>query len=181
MRGSLDRVPSVLSFDRTPRFTVDRKVNKVSEDIMALLSFARHNHPIDTLLRLQDELEHAFGGTAGSAPGLSGRGTHPPANLFKDSDGYVLTLEAPGFDAQNVSVETVGQSLKLSGKRDSEEPANASPHRRECFRGEFQRSLQFPADADLNRSDAKMRNGLLTIRVPFKAETQPRQIEITSS
>jgi len=135
--------------------------------------------PWDALLRLQGEIERAFDRPFGY--GLSGRGAFPPVNVFQGQDGYVARFEVPGLAPEVLSIECQARTLQVSGKREAQEPSDGSVHRRECWSGEFSRSLQFPEDADLSRAEAQCRNGVLTVRVPHRQEAQPRRIDVRAS
>lgn len=134
--------------------------------------------PFNALLSLQQEIERAFDQPHGFGLGLSGRGAFPPVNVFRGTDGYVARFEVPGLASQDIGIEAHGRTLQVSGKREPRTAPEGSLHRRECWSGEFARSVQFPEDADLARASAECRNGVLTVRVPHREEAQPRRIEV---
>jgi len=147
---------------------------------MALFTLSRD--PVNALLRLQQELEHAFENPRGLDLGISGRGVLPPVNVFRKDDDVVIRLEVPGFAPEELTVENRGQTLQVSGKRAvSEEPAEGAYHRRERMVGEFSRSIQLPRDVDPALAAASCKHGVLTVRVPARAEVKPRQIAVTSA
>ena len=78
-------------------------------------AFISTRDPFAHLLRLQDELEQSvrqpFCWFASSA---IGRGAFPPVNIFKRNDGCIVRVEVPGLAAEDVSIETQGQSLTIS-------------------------------------------------------------------
>lgn len=134
--------------------------------------------PFDALLRLQEEIERAFERPGTAAWGLSGRGAFPPVNVFRGRDGYVARFEVPGLGPEALSIETQGRTLTVSGKREPREVADGGLHRRECWSGEFARSVQLPEDADLAAASAECRDGILTVRVPQREEARPRRIDV---
>lgn len=109
---------------------------------------------------------------------LHTRAAFPPVNVFVDSEGWVVRLEIPGVAPENLVVETHARTLEVSGKREESAPTDGSFLRRERWSGEFARSIQLPAELDGSRAEAKYQHGVLTIRVPRKAEAKPRQIRI---
>jgi len=135
---------------------------------------------LDGLLRLQNELdrvlERPFGWFASST---FGRGAFPPVNIFRNDDGYVVRLEVPGLAPENLSIDTKGDSLHVSGKRDVAK-APGTPHRLERWGGEFRRTIQLPQDADLSRAEASYKLGVLTLNVPHRQEVKPRRIAVQS-
>jgi HSP20 family protein len=134
------------------------------------------------LLRLQEELGRTFFRPLGWDLGPSGRGVHPPVNVFQDeAGGYVIHVEVPGYKSAELSLESRGQTLKISGKREEKEPASGSYHRRERRSREFSRSLQLPRELDPSQAQASASNGILTIRVPAREESRPRRIDVRAS
>jgi HSP20 family protein len=101
-------------------------------------------------------------------------------NVFSDREGYVLRMEVPGVAPENLTIESQGRTLTVSGRREMKTPANGSFHRRERGSGEFSRSVQLPGELDLSRADASCKHGILTIRVPKKEEAKPRQITVNA-
>jgi HSP20 family protein len=99
-------------------------------------------------------------------------------NVFGDKDGYTIHLEVPGVVPDDLSIESQGRTLTITGKRTLASLGEGSFHRHERDQGDFSRSLQLPADLDVARADAKCKNGVLTIRVPKREETKPRQITV---
>lgn len=148
---------------------------------MTLFRFDSHLDPVNSLLQLQREMERAFEHPLGVDLGLSGRGVFPPVNVFSDRDGYVVRLEVPGVDPANLTIETHGRTLTVSGKRESTPVAGGSYHRRERSEGQFSRSIQLPQDLDVDRAEASCKHGLLTIRVPKREEAKPRQINVKAA
>ncbi|HUI27223.1 MAG TPA: Hsp20/alpha crystallin family protein [Candidatus Kryptonia bacterium] len=148
---------------------------------MTLFRFGSDLDPVNSLLRLQREMERAFEHPLGIDLGLSGRGVFPPVNVFSDREGYVVRLEVPGIDPAHINIETHGRTLTVSGKRELKPAEGGSFHRRERNEGQFSRSIQLPQDLDLEHADAACKHGVLTIRVPKREEAKPRQITVKAA
>jgi HSP20 family protein len=106
----------------------------------------------------------------------------PALDVRETDDNFELTLDLPGIDPDDVSVNYEDGMLTVSGKRDfSEERQGETWHRIERSFGTFARSVRLPRTADAEKIEARFDKGVLTISVP-KAETaKPRQIEVRSS
>ena len=149
---------------------------------MALIRFSPRFSPLDALLSLQRELDRTFESpTSGFDLGVSGRGVFPPTNVFSDKDGYIVRMEVPGVTPESLAIEGHGQTLTISGKRETSAPEGASFHRHERNSGEFSRSLQLSNELDLTKAEATCKHGMLTVRIPKKEEAKPRQIEIKAA
>jgi HSP20 family protein len=148
---------------------------------MAIVRFGSFD-PFERLLALQREIDRAFDNPVGRDFGFGGRGVFPPVNVFQDAEGYLVRVEVPGVAPEKLKIETNGQTLTISGERESAPPAEgASFHRRERDRGTFSRSLTLPSNLDTQAAQASYRHGVLTVRVPLKATAKPRQIEVKAA
>lgn len=147
------------------------------------MALFNHGRDVGTnpLFRLQEELKRAFESPFGHGLGLFGRGVRPAINIFKrtGSEDVVIVIEAPGFAPADIAVESRGQTLTVSGKPAGQAAAEGAYHRRERVTGEFSRSIQLPRDVDPSRATATCKNGVLTLTVPAREETKPRQISVT--
>ena len=147
---------------------------------MALYAWSHPLDPVSRLLDLQRDFERVFGNSPGLNLGVSGRGVFPPVNIFAQKDGYVVRVEVPGIAPDQLSIETQGRTLTVSGKREIAAPSGGGFHRRERRSGQFSRSLQLPEDLDLSRAQASYQLGIVTIRVPTREEAKPRQVTVNA-
>ena len=143
-------------------------------------------HPVTELdpfagfLSLQRELDRVFRNTLAAGCGVSRSGAFPAVNVSGSRDGIVVRAEVPGVDPQTIDVAIDGRTLTISGERSAPSYANGNSQRRERHTGKFSRSLDLPEDLDTGQVTADCRNGILTIRVPKRAEAKPRQIKVTA-
>ncbi|MCF8070661.1 MAG: Hsp20/alpha crystallin family protein [Desulfobacterales bacterium] len=138
--------------------------------------------PFDELNRMRRFLDHLTQGSAYSSPfrSLSQSGVFPSINMTEDVDNYFIRAELPGIKAGNLDIQVEGKVLKLSGERKfSEEDENVQYHRREREAGTFSRAFTLPGDVNVDKVDAKMSNGILTITVPKAEAAKPKQITIS--
>ncbi len=137
---------------------------------------------VSELLRLQGQLdarlrsprsEFFFGPTSA--------GVFPALNVFRDGQGgLVVRAELPGVKPDGINVTVEQRRLTISGERTPESSENGY-HRRERLHGKFSRSLQLPADLDIEHAEAKFSNGVMTLRVPQTAAAKPRQINVQAA
>jgi HSP20 family protein len=145
------------------------------------MAFVSVPSTFDTLLTLQRELARLSTAAPAFDMGISGRGGFPLVNVFSDNEGYVVRVEAPGLQLDHVTIESQGRTLTLKGERVLKTLEGGSFHRRERNSGTFARSVQIPADGEVERAHASYQHGMLTIRVPKREEVKPRQISVKAS
>jgi HSP20 family protein len=134
----------------------------------------------DELLRLQSDLDSLLRSPRGEFFfGPSAAGVYPPLNLFRDKEGnVVIRAELPGLRPEDITVTCEHRRLTISGERKPEGAENGGYHRRERPWGKFSRSIDLPADLDLDRAEAKFQQGVMTLRIPRAEAARPRQISV---
>lgn len=114
--------------------------------------------------------------------GAAGASVRLLADLRSDGDGYVLEVELPGVAPSEVQLYALGDALVVEGHKRPALPAGVRPayERAERDFGPFRRVFDLPGPADLSRTHAALRAGLLTIRVPRIADRRgrPRPIAV---
>ena len=103
---------------------------------------------------------------------------------FAAHDGgttLVLCAEVPGLSDQDVQISCDNGTLTISGERKMEAPDGYQLRTRERMPFRFSRSLALSPDLDVEKADAKIQDGVLTLVIPRRAEAQPRQIPIKVS
>ena len=131
---------------------------------------------LDQMRREMDHLFHRFG-TGQYRPLRAG--VFPLINLTEDKDNYFVRAEIPGLIAEDLEITSTGTNLTLSGERKIP-PAgdNVKYHRREREAGKFSRVIGMPGEIDADKVDAKLVDGILTVRVPKAEAAKPKQIII---
>jgi HSP20 family protein len=107
--------------------------------------------------------------------------TYPALNVWEDAEAVFAEAELPGLKLEDVEIYVTGSDqLTIKGKR---EPAKRSPavwHRQERGFGSFQRTVTLPLPVEADRVEARLENGVLTIRMPKAEAAKPRKIPVKS-
>lgn len=135
--------------------------------------------PVESLLNLQRELDTFLRRPLGVDFG--DLGVFPPTNVFDDKDGLVVRSEVPGIAPDAITISVERNTLTITGERPRDTEAKGSFHRRERRFGKFARSLRLPADLQGENARAECRDGVLTIRIPKRAETKPKHVQIKAA
>jgi HSP20 family protein len=94
----------------------------------------------------------------------------------KDSDkAYLISIDLPGMDKKDISIETSGNRLVISGER-KEESENKEGSKKSYH--QFNQSFSLPNDANLEAITATSTNGVLKITVPKTGKKVSKKIEI---
>ncbi|GAB3853419.1 Hsp20/alpha crystallin family protein [Dactylosporangium cerinum] len=129
-----------------------------------------------------DELNSRFGQLIQSLisgeAGIGGSaGWSPPVDVEETEDAYVVDVDLPNVNPEDVNLEMRGEELRISGA--FEERRRGGVVRRQGRQtGEFEYMIDLPSDIDSDQVQAAYSNGVLTVTVPKARNAQPRRIEI---
>jgi HSP20 family protein len=105
----------------------------------------------------------------------------PTVDISETRKHYVIRVDLPEVDKEDVNVSIENGMLTISGERRFEkEEDTETTHRVESMYGKFSRSFTLPADVDETDISAKSKNGVLKVRIP-KIEQQkeePKKITV---
>lgn len=135
--------------------------------------------PFEELSRMRRQMDRIV--DAFLAPRAQGvqAGVFPAINLTEDDNHYYLRAELPGVRTEDLDIQATGRNLTIVGERKlATEEASARYHRREREGGLFSRVLAMPKEIDADRVEARMQNGILTLKVPKAESAKPRRIAI---
>jgi len=103
----------------------------------------------------------------------------PSLDVQETEDDYVVRLEVPGVDPDGLELTIHENTLVVKGeKAAAEEREGEKAHVVERRYGSFERSLRFPLPVEADQAQAETKHGVLSIRLPKRAEAKARQIEI---
>ncbi|ADD67836.1 heat shock protein Hsp20 [Denitrovibrio acetiphilus DSM 12809] len=93
----------------------------------------------------------------------------PTLDLGETQDDYKISVEVPGVEEKDISIELVDNSLVISGEKKNESKTREENyHRVERSYGSFRRVLTLPENADQNSIRAEFKNGVLKVSIPKK-------------
>jgi HSP20 family protein len=128
--------------------------------------------------RMRRMLDQTFGGLAWPSPVETG-GWSPSVDIEETDDAYVVEADLPGVKAKDVSIELVGNELAITGELKDRERKGAL--RRQTRRtGRFEYRVTLPDHVDADKIEARLNDGVLTVRAPKSERAQRRKIELES-
>ena len=107
------------------------------------------------------------------------RGWVPAVDIYEGPEReLVIQAELPDMKREDIAVTFDNNVLTLTGERKADEIARDRFHRVERFHGTFSRSFTLPATVDPTNISANYKDGVLTVRLPQRAEAKPKQIVV---
>jgi HSP20 family molecular chaperone IbpA len=107
-----------------------------------------------------------------------GRYFVPDVDIAESDKGLVLWADMPGVSEKDVEVNLENQVLRITGTIDTSSYDKLSPLYTEYNVGNYHREFRLHEDIDRDGITAHMRNGVLEVQLPKRAQAQPRRIEI---
>jgi HSP20 family molecular chaperone IbpA len=102
----------------------------------------------------------------------------PAVDVVEDARGIVLLADLPGVNAEGLDVHVEGDTLFVEGTSNLALPQGAQPVYAEQRSLAFRRRFRLGPDLDPAGIEARLANGVLTVRVPKTPAAQPRRIEV---
>lgn len=138
--------------------------------------------PVRELVAMHGRLNRLFEDFGhGQEDDVMTRGDWMPAVDIYQTDKHevVLKAELPGLKREDVELRVENNTLTIRGERRQEkEVTKEHYHRIERAYGSFSRSFTLPNAIDTDKVRAEYRDGVLTVTMPMREESKPRQIQV---
>jgi HSP20 family molecular chaperone IbpA len=108
-----------------------------------------------------------------------GRTYLPNVEIRETEDALWLWADMPGVDQSSIDIHLENGVLSIEGQVQTDEYADLTPAYTEYNVGNFRRSFRMSTAIDTQRIEAKMKNGVLELRLPKSEEARPQRIPIT--
>ncbi len=98
-------------------------------------------------------------------------------NVRDESDAFVLTALAPGLKADDLDIQVLEDVVRIEGKIAPDENEYLL---QELPSGTIRRELRMPSPLDADKVEARITDGVLTLRLPKAESARPKTIKIVS-
>ncbi len=90
-----------------------------------------------------------------------------PVEIEEKENEYVLKAEIPGIQKEDLDIDIDKNHIIINAKKEENIKEDTKSYRKSEFRyGEFSRSVYFPSDIDVEKTQAKLEHGILNINAP---------------
>lgn len=106
----------------------------------------------------------------------------PSINLKEEKDAYVMEAELPGMNKEDLELHITENSVTLQGQRKhrkEEKEEDSGYYMMESSYGAFRRTIPMPDSIDTEKVEAKLKDGLLRLKLPKARPTKDKLVEIT--
>ena len=99
------------------------------------------------------------------------------ADIRDEEDAFVLTALVPGLKADDLTINILEDVVSIEGEYKQDENEYLM---RELPSGKFHRSLRLPTAVNPDKAEAKITDGVLTLRLPKAESARPKTIKVAA-
>ena len=135
--------------------------------------------PFRGISTLQDQVNRLFDNTFLGRSESSLASWAPAVDVHETENELVVTADIPGMNEKDLDVRVENNMLTISGERKTETNVKDDNYLRvERSYGSFSRSFSLPNTVNPEAIAAEYKNGVLTVKLPKRAEAKPRQVKV---
>ena len=135
--------------------------------------------PLSDVERLRRMLDQTFGSFGLPAVAIESVGWAPPVDIEEQDDAYVIEAEVPGVTKDDVNIELISNELMITGEIKERERKGILRKRTRRI-GRFEYRVRLPEQVDPDNVEAKLTDGVLSVRVPKNEQAERRRIQVKS-
>lgn len=103
-------------------------------------------------------------------------------DVFQDDQNIVIQSTIAGVSPEDLDVSITNDMVTIRGERRRQYDVDSEDYfYQECYWGTFSRSIILPVEIDSDRAEAKIKNGVLTIRIPKANTAMTRKLKVKST
>lgn len=102
-------------------------------------------------------------------------------NVYESENGTMMQFLAPGVKKEDVSIDWADNVLSISVSRKLSQGEKDKALRRERDSYKFTRSFRLPDEADVEKIEAKLSDGILLVSIPRLENARPKKISVKVS
>ncbi len=100
------------------------------------------------------------------------------ADVWEEDENYYIEMALPGVDKDNVDVQVEGNVVRIKGGKKEEEKEEGRQYYLKMLETYFEQTFTLPGEVDVEEVEAKMKNGVLKLKLPKIEQNKPKQITI---
>jgi HSP20 family protein len=105
-------------------------------------------------------------------------------NIREEEDAYLLSSLVPGLKAEDLNIQVLDDVVRIEGEYKHSSPVDQADENeylmRELPSGSFTRTLRLPSAIEADSVEAKIADGILTLKLPKAESARPKKIQVTA-
>ncbi|HEX5460120.1 MAG TPA: Hsp20/alpha crystallin family protein [Steroidobacteraceae bacterium] len=103
----------------------------------------------------------------------------PPVDIREDKDGITLCADMPGVSKDRLELRVDGNSLIIEGQVQLQLSGEAEALYADVRSSMYRRTFSLSGELETGKIEASLKDGVLTVHIPKRAELRPRKIEVS--
>ena len=108
------------------------------------------------------------------------RALRPPVDIYEEAEAITIRADLPGVSRDRLEVHVDGDNLTIEGEAAIDMPEEMEALYADVNVTRYRRSFTLSKELEAQKISAEMKDGELTLRLPKRAEVQPRKIAISA-
>ena len=102
----------------------------------------------------------------------------PEINVYEDASGITLEADMPGVSRDRLTIQVDKDSLLIEGEVQFPMPEGMEALHADVRATRYSRSFALSRELDSDSIEASLKDGVLKLHIPKRAEVRPRRIEV---
>jgi HSP20 family molecular chaperone IbpA len=108
----------------------------------------------------------------------SGSALRPAVDIFETDDGITLLADMPGVSKDRLNLRVEGANLLVEGTIGITPQDEVQALYADVRAATYRRSFLLSNELEADKIEANLKDGVLTVHIPKRAELRPRRIEV---
>jgi HSP20 family molecular chaperone IbpA len=130
---------------------------------------------------MNTETSQTMTDTTGTAARRAQDALRPPVDIFEDAEGITIEADMPGVSKERLHVQVDASTLLIEGEVQVDLPEAAEAVYADIRSTRFSRSFTLSNELESDKIEARLKDGVLRLRIPKHPEQVPRRIEVRAA
>lgn len=100
-------------------------------------------------------------------------------DVYQDKDNVYVKSTIAGVKPEDLDISISSGAVAVRGERKFEEEVRDEDYLlQECYWGKFSRSINLPVEIDVDRAEADLQDGILTLILPKAARSKTKKVKV---
>lgn len=103
----------------------------------------------------------------------------PAVDIFESAQGITVIADMPGVAKERLNIQADRNALLIEGEAVIDMPQQMEALYADVHSTKYRRTFVLSSELDADRIEASLKDGVLTVRIPKRAEFRPRKIDVS--
>lgn len=104
----------------------------------------------------------------------------PEVDIYEDAEGIYLRADMPGVSRDRLDIQVNKDALTIEGEAKIDMPEGMEALYADVQSTRYRRSFVLSGELDTEKIEARLKDGVLSLHIPKRAEAKPRKIEVNA-